>query len=77
MWNNDTPDLPDWIQKAYETLEPHIAESQDGIPPERARELLLADGEFPDEPADCDYAIDRLLQRGWLYEVDGLLRKTD
>jgi len=44
---------------------------------DRAQNLLLADEEFPAEPADAEYAIERLLDSGWLYAVDGKLRITD
>lgn len=37
----------------------------------------LAYDDFPDDPTDAEYTIERLLQTGWLYKVDGDLRITD
>jgi len=42
-----------------------------------SHDLLLAYEAFPNEAADAEYAIERLLNSGWLYEVDGELRITD
>jgi hypothetical protein len=39
--------------------------------------MLLAEGGNIKEEADAVYAIDRLLDRGWLYEVNDQLRKTE
>jgi hypothetical protein len=39
--------------------------------------MLLAEDENIEEEADAVYAIDRLLDRGWLYEVNDQLRKTE
>jgi hypothetical protein len=69
--------MPEWIQRAYEILVSHTAETTDGIPRARAEELLVAHEDFSEDAADAEYAIDRLLSRGWLYEVDGELRITD
>jgi hypothetical protein len=41
-----------------------------------ARETLVTDGDFPEDPGDADYAIDELLNSGWLYEVGDELRVT-
>lgn len=78
MWNTDPRPLPDWIKHAYEVLATHIGRCREGgITRERAYELLLADAEFEDEPADATYAVRYLLTRGWLYEVDDELRVTE
>lgn len=77
MWDPKPGSLPDWIEYAYEVLAAHIDESNEGISRERAHELLLADDDFEDEPADAEYAVKRLLNQGWFYEVDGELRITD
>jgi hypothetical protein len=69
--------LPDWIRTAYETLEPAYTADTDELPRERAHELLLADAEHIEDSGDATYVIDCLLERGWLYEVNGQLRKTD
>ena len=77
MWNNEPRPVPDWIQDGYEVLATHINRYQEGITRERAHEILLDDDDFEDEPADAKYAVRYLLNRGWLYEVDGELRITD
>ena len=41
------------------------------------QELLVAHEEFSEDAADAEYAIERLLSRGWLYDVEGDLRITD
>jgi hypothetical protein len=69
--------MPEWIQRAYELLVSHTADATDGIPRTRAEELLVGHDDFSEDAADAEYAIDRLLSRGWLYEVDGELRITD
>jgi hypothetical protein len=77
MWSNEPRPLPDWIEDAYQILLAQSTGPRDGFSHERAHELLLEHGEFSDEPTDAEYAIERLLKTGWLYEVDGELRITD
>ena len=77
MRTNESRSLPDWIEDAYEILVPEIEEREDGISQEQAYDRLLAHDSFPSEPADAEYAIERLLDFGWFYEVDGSLRVTD
>jgi hypothetical protein len=77
MWSNEPRPLPDWIQDAYEILLAQSTDRQEGFSHERAYDLLLGHSDFPDEPTDAEYAIERLLSSGWLYEVDGNLRITD
>lgn len=77
MWSNEPRSLPDWIEDAYEILVSRTGERQGGIPRDQAHDLLLGHDAFPTEPADAEYAIERLLNTGWLYEVDGELRVTD
>ena len=43
---------------------------------EAAHEFLLTEAEQIESDADATYVLDRLLDRGWLYEVEGQLRKT-
>lgn len=76
MWSDDPHPMPEWIQRAYEILVSYAADTT-GVPRARAQELLVAHEEFSEDAADAEYAIDRLLSRGWLYEVDGELRITD
>lgn len=71
--------LPDWIATAYDVLEAHITECDGGLSVEEAQTVLLeatADKRSLD-PADAEYAIQRLLDRGYLYEVDGALFVTE
>lgn len=69
--------LPDWIEQAYEILHDAIGESDDELTGAEAREVLVGHDSFPDDRDDATYAIDRLLDTGWLYEVDDELRITD
>jgi hypothetical protein len=77
MWTSDQASLPGWIEDAYDDLAPHFEDPSEELPREQARELLVTESDAVDKPADADYALDRLLERGWLYDVDGSLRKTD
>jgi hypothetical protein len=77
MWSNEPRSLPDWIEDAYEILASGSAERQERMSREQAHGRLLAHEVFPDEPTDAEYAIDRLLDSGWLYAVDNELRITD
>lgn len=77
MWSDESRPMPEWIQRAYEILTSYTAETDMGIPRAGAQELLVAHDDFSEDAADAEYAIERLLSRGWLYEVDGELRITD
>ena len=77
MWSDDPRPMPEWIQRAYEILVSATADTTDGISRARAQELLVAHENFSEDTADAEYAIERLLSRGWLYEVEGELRITD
>lgn len=77
MWKNDSGSLPDWIEDAYEILESHISEREGGVPLDEALEILSHQDQFSSNGTDAKYAIERLLETGWLYEVDGELRVTD
>ena len=76
MRYNDQPSLPAWIQAAYETLETAYTAETDELSKEEAHELLLAEAEHIEDDGDAAHVLDRLLDRGWLYEVNGKLRKT-
>lgn len=71
------PSLPEWIQNAYETLETAYTSETDELSRDTAHELLLAKAEHVEDDRDAAHVLDRLLDRGWLYEVNGQLRKTD
>jgi hypothetical protein len=79
MWSNEPRSLPDWVERGYEILSTEISEGghDGGLPRESARNELVDHGDFPNDPNDADYAIDQLLNSGWLYEVAGKLRVTD
>ena len=59
----------DAYQILLETMDP-----EDGLPRSEAHAQLL-EGEFAD--GDAEYALDRLLNRGYLYAVEGRLYVTD
>lgn len=77
MRHPSNPGLSEWIQTAYETLESAYTADTDELPREQAHDLLLTDAEHIEDGGDATYVIDRLLERGWLYEVNGQLRKTE
>jgi len=77
MRHTDKPRLPDWIREAYETLESEYTTEIDELAHTDAKKRLLAEDGNIKEEADAEYAIDRLLDRGWLYEVNDQLRKTE
>lgn len=78
------PSLPEWITDAYTVLSDRIRDSDSGesidhvpaIRRERAVDVLRTTAELELEPGDADYAITRLLERGYFYEVNGELRVT-
>lgn len=86
MYEDDRPPLPDWILAVYETILEYITDQRESesdgessIPTlsrgQITRIVLTTDLEV--EPQDVDHAVDRLLDRGYLYEVDDGLRITD
>lgn len=77
MWSDEPRSLPAWIEEAYEILLSEITSNQDGISKEEAQSRLVAHETFPDDPEDAEYAIERLLNTGWLYQVQNELRITD
>lgn len=77
MRNTESRSLPSWITGAYEELMDEIEDPQGGFQRDRARDLLLSHEDFEDEQADAEYALKRLLERGWFYEVDGKLFVTE
>ena len=82
LTDNPRPPLPSWITDAYEVLSTRIVGSStghDGVPAidrERAVTTLTGVEELALERVDAEHAITRLLERGYLYEVDGELRVT-
>lgn len=70
MGDTDPEPLPDWIEDAYGILAAHLTKRRKGISREQACELLLAEDDLEDEPADAKYAIRYFLNHGWFYEVN-------
>lgn len=72
--------LPDWILECYDQLRTHVCDLEtDGVQAidrEEAIDVLVSDGGDSLEPDDAKYALDRLLERGYFYEVDTELRVT-
>jgi len=77
MWSNEPRPLPDWIEDASRILVSETPDQETEFSHDQAQDLLLADGDILDKPADAEYAIERLLDSRWLYAVDGELRITD
>ena len=72
------PSLPGWIEDSYLSLERYLCEQadEDSFTHHQATELIgEANPDFGD--ADINHALDHLLNRGWLYEVDDQLFITD
>ncbi|ADB63539.1 hypothetical protein Htur_4767 (plasmid) [Haloterrigena turkmenica DSM 5511] len=84
MVDDPRPPLPDWVTDAYTALETDITEnaadsSQSGMPAisrGQAVDVLCADEDLALEPDDAEYALTRLLNRGYFYAVDDELRVT-
>ncbi|RKD88669.1 hypothetical protein [Halopiger aswanensis] len=78
------PPLPDWVLDAYEVLTNAITHGERGthqrqvpsIPRDNAIEVLRTTDDVSLSLEDADHAVTRLLERGYLYEVDGELRVT-
>ena len=72
------PSLPGWIEDSYLSLERYLCEQsgEDSFTHHQATELIAeANPDFSD--ADINHALDHLLNRGWLYEVNDQLFITD
>lgn len=81
LTHDPRPPLPDWIMDTYGVVSTRISDSapDDGVPAiarERAIAILCGDEDLGLERADAEHAIARLLERGYLYEVDAELRVT-
>ena len=72
------PSLPGWIEDSYLSLERYLCEQpdEDSFTHHQATELIAeANPDFGD--ADIKHALDHLLNRGWLYQVDDRLFITE
>ncbi len=75
------PPLPGWIMDAYEILDANshnTAASQDkqSIAREHALKVLRDSEQLDLETGDASHAVSRLIDRGYLYEVNDELRIT-
>ncbi len=80
MWDSTRPPLPEWIQDLYSRLETHIHTEldQDSLNRQQAVELALqAHPEHNLTHEEISHAITRLINRGYLYEVDNRLYITE
>ena len=76
MWKSDRPPLPEWIKNVYTLLEGHITDSNaNSIKQDAAVTLIVDQKEVPTE--DAQHAVERLLNRGHLYEVNEELYITE
>lgn len=73
MYNTDDRPLGSLAEDAYETLLDAI-EPAEGLPIDEAHDRLREEG-VPD--GDADYVLKRLLNRGYLYEVEGTVFVTE
>ena len=73
MYDSDERPLGAVAESAYEILLETI-DPEEGIQSADAHERLL---EADYAEADADYAIDRLLSRGYLYDIDSQLFVTE
>jgi len=72
------PSLPGWIENAYFPLERYLCKQsdRDSVTHHQATKLIAeANPDFGD--GDINHALDYLLNRGWLYEVDDQLFITE
>lgn len=70
------PPLPDWIKDAYEVIERAASGTPSELAYPEAIDQLEADAELDLERSDAEHAVERLLQRGYLYRVEEDLRIT-
>ncbi|WP_459890183.1 hypothetical protein [Halostagnicola bangensis] len=75
------PPLPAWIVDAYETLVAHghnagKPQNRQAIPRENALEVLRNAEQLNLDAGDAVHTLSGLINRGYLYEVDGELRVT-
>jgi hypothetical protein len=77
MWNSDGRRLPDWVEDAYDLLVAQIRDREDGISRDDAVTILANNDDLALEVSESKFAIEQLLDRGYLYEVEGVLFVTD
>lgn len=74
MYRDERPPLPDWILEVYRNLKSHICRGDNGLAKEKAMALIVTE-EIVE--TDAEYALQRLIDRGYLYLVDDELYVTD
>lgn len=78
------PPLPEWVLETYTVLTDAVIQQGHGesdcqvpaIHRDNAIEILLTTDELDLDQGDIDHALTRLLERGYLYEVNKELRIT-
>ena len=71
------PPLPEWILECYAVLcEQEMDDDVPSFSRKQAQDTLLDAHALELEPEDVNHALTRLLERGYLYEVDDTLRVT-
>ena len=76
------PPLPEWILECYDRLctqACQLGQQEDSVPLidyDDAVDVLISDSELALEQRDVEYALTRLLERGYFYEVEDELRIT-
>jgi hypothetical protein len=77
MWNSDERRLPDWVEDAYDHLAARMHDCEDRISRDDAVTILASNGNLALGVSESKFAIEQLLDRGYLYEVEGVLFVTD
>ena len=67
------PSLSSYTEEVLETVTPWLASADNGLPRAEVTTRLESAG-F--EPATVEAALDQLIDRGYLYDVNGTLRVT-
>ena len=67
------PPLPAYTEEVLETVTPWLASADSGLPRTEVTTRLKDEG-F--ESATVEAALDQLIDRGYLYDVNGTLRVT-
>lgn len=76
MWDSEGSRLSTWVEETYEVLAPHISEREGGLSHQDAETFLTNHGELDLSESDARYALEQLVNRGYLYEVQGDLFVT-
>lgn len=76
MTQSESHPSSEWVESAYEILKPYISGEGEGVSRDRAVHILLELENFTNETGDAQYALERMVNTGLIYEVDGELRIT-